>query len=120
MFEKVWQNMFEGGSLWAGVITGGFAQLNDTVALKNGKMQMGDYAVSSTKNVTMALGTMAGVECGAILGSVLLPGVGTMIGSMVGGIVGDRLGSFVGQQAGTMVFKTTPEANRDAQIVPAS
>ncbi|WP_303801678.1 glycine zipper domain-containing protein [Alicyclobacillus macrosporangiidus] len=104
-FEQVRENMFKGGSLWAGLIAGSVAQLQDTVALTNGKMRADDFAVSSTKNVTMALGTMAGVECGAILGTAVMPGFGTMLGSIIGGVVGDRLGHYVGLQAGNLLFK---------------
>jgi hypothetical protein len=105
VFERVWENMFKGGSLWAGLISGAVAQVQDTVSLRNGKMAADDYAVSSTKNVTMALGTMAGVECGAIVGTAVMPGFGTMLGSIVGGVVGDRLGAMVGLQAGHLLFK---------------
>ncbi len=122
MFEKVWSNMFEGGSLWAGVITGGLAQIQDTVALTSGRMKTEDYAVRSTKNVSTALGTMAGVEFGAVLGSAVLPGVGTVIGSVVGGIIGDRVGTLTGTEAGHMLFGNSKgsetEANRG--VLPPS
>ncbi|OFW80252.1 MAG: hypothetical protein A2201_02800 [Alicyclobacillus sp. RIFOXYA1_FULL_53_8] len=98
--------MFEGGSLWAGVVSGGYSQLQDTVALSNGKMQRNEYAVNSAKNVTGALGTMAGVEYGAILGTVIMPGVGTTLGSILGGLAGDRLGRLVGGQAGNVMFSS--------------
>jgi phage tail tape-measure protein len=104
-FDHVWENMFKGGSLWAGVIAGGAAQLQDTIALTSGRMKTGDFAVSSTKNATMALGTMAGVECGAIVGTALMPGFGTMLGSIIGGVIGDRIGAYVGAQAGQLLFK---------------
>ncbi|WAH37120.1 glycine zipper domain-containing protein [Alicyclobacillus dauci] len=116
MFEKVWENMFEGGSLWAGVINGGLAQVQDTVALTSGRMKADDYAVRSTRNVTTALGTMAGVEYGAVLGSAVLPGVGTIIGSIVGGIVGDQVGTFAGSQAGNMLFKRTRNYESPKQV----
>lgn len=105
VLERVWQNMFEGGSLWAGIITGSVAQIQDTMALTNGKMKSDEYAVSTTKNATMALGTMAGVEAGAVLGTAVMPGFGTMLGSILGGMVGDRVGAYVGLQAGNMAFR---------------
>jgi hypothetical protein len=120
MFEQVWKNMFEGGSLWAGLITGGFAQLQDTIALTSGRIKGDDYAVKSTKNVSMALGTMAGVECGAILGTAVMPGFGTMIGSIVGGYVGDRLGTYAGEQVGSLVFKGSNPMGGASQTVPVS
>jgi len=102
--ESFWAHMFEGGSLWAGVVSGGYSQLQDTVSLSNGRMQRNEYAMNSAKNVTGALGTMAGVEYGAILGTVIMPGVGTTLGSILGGLAGDRLGRFVGGQAGSAMF----------------
>lgn len=114
MFEKVWTNMFEGGSLWAGLITGGIAQFQDTVALTSGRIKPEDYAVSSTRNVTVAIGTMAGVEAGAVLGTAIIPGFGTMLGSIIGGLAGDRLGAYAGEQAGHILFRNpvvnTPSA----------
>ncbi len=114
--EQIWENMFKGGSLWAGLISGAIAQIQDTVSLTSGKMETGDFAVNSTKNVTMALGTMAGVECGAMLGTVVMPGIGTMIGSILGGVVGDRLGATVGVQAGKLLFNA---AGRQAEQSPS-
>lgn len=118
MFEKIWGNMFEGGSLWAGILTGTVAQLQDTFAFTNGKMKSNEYAVTTTKNATMALGTMAGVEAGAVLGSAVMPGFGTMIGSIVGGMVGDRVGAYVGTQAGHLAFQNLGQNN--AQPIPSA
>ena len=120
MVEQIWKKMFEGGSLWAGVITGGMAQIQDTLALTNGKMKADDYAVNSTKNVTMALGTMAGVECGALLGTAVMPGFGTMIGSMLGGVLGDRIGAYTGVQAGNLVFKKPSQTQHPVLTLPES
>ncbi len=91
---------FRGASLWAGIISGGIAQFQDTRALQNGLMSKNDYAVQTTKNVTGAVGLMAGIEYGAILGSRVMPGIGTIAGTIIGGLIGDRLGSMVGLQAG--------------------
>ena len=118
MLERIWENMFEGGSLWAGIITGTVAQLQDTFALTNGKIKGGEYAANTTKNATMALGTMAGVEAGAVLGSAVMPGFGTMIGSIVGGMVGDRVGAYVGIQAGQLALHNLGQNN--AQPVPST
>lgn len=120
MFEKVWDNMFEGGSLWAGILTGTVAQLQDTFALTNGRIKSNEYAVSTAKNATMALGTMAGVEAGAVLGSAVMPGFGTMVGSILGGMVGDRVGAYVGQQAGSLAFQNATQTQPAPAGVPVS
>lgn len=92
--------MLQGGSLWAGLISGGISQLQDTRNLTKGQMDTKEFAVKTTGNVTSAFGVMAGVEYGAILGTTLMPGVGTVLGSVVGGFLGDNLGRMVGTQAG--------------------
>lgn len=94
------QGMIQGGSLWAGLLSGGISQLQDTRNLTKGQLDTKQYAVKTTGNLTGAFGVMAGVEYGAILGTSLLPGVGTVIGSVVGGLLGDSLGRTVGVQAG--------------------
>jgi outer membrane lipoprotein SlyB len=100
MFEE----MFRGGSMWAGVISGGLNQVQHTRALQNGEMNKQQYAVHTTSNVTGALGIMAGIEYGAMLGSAVMPGFGTIAGSIIGGMMGDRLGRYVGQRTGHMMF----------------
>jgi phage tail tape-measure protein len=99
------KDIFRGGSLWAGVLTGAITQITDTIALMNGKIKKDDYAVQTAENVSSALGVMAGIEYGAMLGSAVLPGIGTAVGSMVGGLVGDRVGRFVGNKTGNMVYQ---------------
>ncbi|TYR80257.1 hypothetical protein FZC66_14105 [Priestia megaterium] len=96
--------MFHRTSIIGGVLTGAFSQFQDTRAFRQDLMSRKDYAVCTTQNITGAIGIMAGLEYGAILGSSLLPGVGSFLGMAAGGIVGDRIGSYIGRQAGTMVF----------------
>ncbi|TVY10432.1 hypothetical protein [Paenibacillus cremeus] len=96
--------MFQGGSLWAGLIRGSMLQAEDTKNLQKGQMNKTDYAVETTGNVTGAIGVMAGVEYGAVLGTTFMPGVGTVIGAVAGGILGDKLGRTVGHQVGSTVF----------------
>ena len=103
--------MFQGGSLWAGLITGGMAQLQDTKNLQEGHMSKRAYTVQTAENVTGAVGIMAGVEYGAVLGTTLMPGVGTVVGAVLGGVLGDRVGRIVGGQAGGMLIKN-PLVNR--------
>lgn len=96
--------MFQGGSLWTGLIEGGIYQFNDTRALNNGEQNRQEYAKHTTKNVIGAVGTMAGVEYGALLGTTVMPGVGTVVGAVIGAAAGDRLGRLVGEQAGNAIF----------------
>ncbi|WCN36567.1 hypothetical protein [Aneurinibacillus uraniidurans] len=99
--------MFRGTSLWAGVISGGLSQWENTRQLQSGSMSGTQYAAHTTKNVGVALGVMAGIEYGAILGTTIFPGVGTVVGSVVGGLLGDRVGRTVGMQAGNLVFNNS-------------
>ncbi|MHB1653356.1 MAG: hypothetical protein ACYCVD_12880 [Desulfitobacteriaceae bacterium] len=96
--------MFSKGTLWAGAISGGIAQIKDTNAYAGGKIKANEYAAQTTTNVAGAFGLMAGFEYGAVLGSSLLPGIGTIAGTILGGILGDRLGNVVGTQIGNVLF----------------
>ncbi|WP_035102066.1 hypothetical protein [Aneurinibacillus terranovensis] len=97
--------MFRGNSFWAGVVSGGLSQINDSRAYSNGVINRGEYAANTTCNVTSAVGVMAGVEYGAMLGSAVMPGIGTVAGAMIGGVIGDRVGRTVGTTAGSIMFK---------------
>lgn len=97
--------MLQGGSLWGGIISGGVSQLQSTRSLMSGEMNKSEYAVKSSENVTGAVGVMAGIEYGALVGSALMPGVGTVVGSVVGGLLGDSLGRRVGGQAGKLLVR---------------
>jgi len=92
--------MFSKGTLWAGAISGGIAQIKGSREYTSGKINANEYAAHTTTNVSETLGLMAGFEYGAILGSSLIPGVGSIIGAIVGGVLGDRLGNVVGTQVG--------------------
>src|SRR5579884_4268585 len=50
LLDGLWKNMFEGGSLWAGVLAGGLNQLQDTVAFRGGRMKKDEYAICSARN----------------------------------------------------------------------
>ncbi|MEW9670153.1 hypothetical protein [Ammoniphilus sp. 3BR4] len=99
-------------SLWAGAISGGMSQWEDTKAYRSGHLTGNQYAAHTTKNVTGAVGIMAGIEYGAIMGTSLLPGIGTIVGSIVGGLLGDRLGRTVGMQAGNILFNNRAMMNQ--------
>jgi len=98
--------MFHNGSIWGGLIAGSLNQLEDTRSLRSGQMDKSSYAVNTTENVTGAIGVMAGIEYGAVLGSAVLPGVGTVVGSLMGGLLGHTLGRKVGHQAGSMLVNS--------------
>jgi outer membrane lipoprotein SlyB len=100
------RDAFSGGSLWGGLISGGLSQLQDTNALKEGQIDKKTYAVQTTENVTGAFGVMAGIEYGAILGTSIMPGVGTVLGTVVGGLLGDRVGRTVGHRAGSSLINS--------------
>jgi outer membrane lipoprotein SlyB len=100
--------MFKGTSFWSGVLSGGISQIGDIRSYMKGEISTQDFGVHTTSNVTGAVGIMAGMEYGAVLGSAVLPRVGTIIGSLVGFIIGNRLGSYAGYQVGNMVFKKAP------------
>jgi outer membrane lipoprotein SlyB len=92
------------GALWAGVLTGAITQAADTINYLKGKLKKEDYILNTAENVTSAIGVIAGIEYGAMLGTTILPGVGTAIGSVLGGFVGDRIGRYVGQKTGKIVY----------------
>jgi outer membrane lipoprotein SlyB len=106
------RDAFSGGSLWGGLISGGLSQLQDTNALKEGQIDKKTYAVQTTENVTGAFGVMAGIEYGAILGTSIMPGVGTVLGSVVGGLLGDRVGRTVGHRAGDSLINSRMMQNK--------
>ncbi|MFD1773342.1 hypothetical protein [Paenibacillus rhizophilus] len=108
--------MFQGGSLWAGLLSAGMSQFQDTKSLQQGQMGKKEYTAQTVENVTGAVGVMAGVEYGAVLGSTVLPGVGTVVGAVLGGVLGDRVGRVVGGQAGSMISKN-PLVNKVVEPV---
>lgn len=97
--------MFSKGTLWAGAISGGIAQIKGSREYTSGKINANEYAAHTTINVSQTLGLMAGLEYGTILGSSLLPGIGSIAGTILGGILGDRLGNLVGIQVGKAIIK---------------
>ncbi|MGZ0041096.1 hypothetical protein [Paenibacillus polymyxa] len=117
--------MLQGNSLWGGLISGGISQVQDTISLTKGQMDNKEFMVHTSGNLTGALGVMAGIEYGAILGTSLLPGVGTVLGSIVGGLLGNNVGHRVGMQAGSalvnsrMVSNLTQSVAKNTESAPA-
>ncbi|MDQ0247047.1 outer membrane lipoprotein SlyB [Bacillus fengqiuensis] len=97
--------MFRGVTLWSGVISGVLSQVRDMSLYSKGDINKQELAVHTTKNVTGAVGIMAGMEYGGVLGSMVFPGVGTVVGCVLGGMFGDYIGSNVGVRAGHMLFQ---------------
>lgn len=112
--------MLQGGSLWAGLISGGISQIQDTRSLTQGQMDKKEFAVKTSGNVTGAFGVMAGIEYGAILGSSVLPGAGTVIGAAVGGLLGNRLGQTIGVQAGNAIVNNSLVNQVTQKVMPTS
>ncbi|MBO8164464.1 MAG: hypothetical protein H0Z34_12190 [Brevibacillus sp.] len=100
--------MFQGGSVWAGVISGGISQLQDTQSLMKGQVKRSDYYVRTTGNLTGAVGVMAGVEYGGMLGTAVFPGIGTVVGAVLGAMAGDQIGRTIGRMTASALFQ--PEA----------
>ncbi|ODA42397.1 hypothetical protein [Desulfosporosinus sp. BG] len=96
--------MFSKGTLWAGAISGGIAQIKGSREFTTGKINADEYVAHTTINVSETLGLMAGLEYGAVLGSALIPGIGSIVGTILGGILGDRLGNVVGIQVGNSIM----------------
>ncbi|EGW40072.1 hypothetical protein [Desulfosporosinus sp. OT] len=99
--------MFSKGTLWAGAISGGIAQIKGSREFTTGKINADEYVAHTTINVSETLGLMAGLEYGAVLGSALIPGIGSIVGTILGGILGDRLGNVVGIQVGNSIMNQT-------------
>jgi len=93
--------MFSKGTLLAGAISGGINQVKGSRKYTRGKISENEYVAHTTINISETIGLMAGFEYGAILGSALIPGVGSIIGTIVGGLLGNRLGNVVGIQVGS-------------------
>lgn len=96
--------MFSKGTLWAGAISGGIAQIKGSREFTAGRINANEYVAHTTINVSETLGLMAGLEYGAILGSALIPGIGSIVGTILGGMLGDRLGNAVGIQVGNTIM----------------
>lgn len=109
--------MFNETSIWTGVIAGGISQIQDTKAVSDGQISKQIYAAHTSKNVIGSIGTMAGIEYGAILGSSIFPGVGTIIGSIIGGMVGDGVGSYVGWQTGKALFNRNENETEEISTI---
>ncbi len=97
--------MLSKGTLWAGAISGGINQIKGSREYTSGKINANEYVAHTTINVSETVGLMAGLEYGAILGSALMPGFGSIVGTILGGIIGDRLGNVVGIQVGNALIK---------------
>ena len=95
---------FNNGTIWVGIIAGGMAQSKTTSAFQNGLLTRSEYAAYTTKNITGTLGLMTGIEYGALIGTTLLPGAGTVLGTIIGGVLGNGLGNTIGLELGYRFF----------------
>lgn len=79
-----------------------------------------DVATSDNKPkaAVQAGANIAGSAAGAALGSLILPGLGTVAGGMIGGWLGDKVGGFLGDKF--FGDKPSPaEKKADISLVPA-
>ncbi|MDR3601332.1 MAG: hypothetical protein P4L49_12770 [Desulfosporosinus sp.] len=109
--------MFSKSTLWAGAFSGGINQIRGSRAYTGGKINVNEYVAHTTTNVSETLGLMAGLEYGAILGSTLIPGIGTIIGTILGGVLGDRLGNVVGIQVGNAFIRQGSLGNSNQDLL---
>lgn len=109
--------MFSKGTLLAGAISGGISQVRGSREYTSGKISEKEYVAHTTINVSETVGLMAGLEYGAILGSSLIPGIGTIVGTVLGGILGDRLGNVVGIQVGNAFIKQERLGNHNQKLI---
>jgi hypothetical protein len=70
--------------------------------------------VHTVGNITGAAGLAAGIEYGALLGTMFIPGIGTVLGSILGGLAGDKFGRFLGEGAASAVFKPSSSVWKNA------
>jgi outer membrane lipoprotein SlyB len=93
------------GTVWAGVFAGAITQISDTLQYLNGKSNKKDYTIHTIGNVVSSLGVMAGIEYGALIGTAVFPGAGTVTGSILGGVIGEYLGRSIGHHTGNIVHR---------------
>ncbi len=92
-------------TIWTGAIFGALTQVSDTIKYMKGNINRREYSINTFGNVVSSLGLMAGIEYGAIIGSVVFPGAGTVAGSILGGFIGDYFGRHVGHHTGNIIHK---------------
>lgn len=106
--------MLRNSSFWAGVIAGGMSQWQDMRAYSRGEIRKADYKVHTVGNITGAAGLAVGIEYGALLGTMVIPGIGTVLGSVLGGLAGDKFGRFLGEGAASVVYKPSVNVFQDS------
>jgi hypothetical protein len=78
----------------------GFALIDvgrDATRLVGGTMGGGEFAARTGGHVVRGGCTWGGMEGGAMLGTAILPGVGTVVGGVVGALVGGVFGGWLGR-----------------------
>jgi hypothetical protein len=79
------------GSAPVAIATGAFEVGADVVRFAQGKIDGDELAGAAGKTVVRTGATWAGAEGGALIGSAILPGVGTVVGGVIGGLLGGSL-----------------------------
>jgi len=79
----------------AAVAVTGVDVLKDLMRFADGGLSGDELAVRTGANVVKGTTAWAGMEGGALLGSMLLPGPGTIAGAILGGLIGGGFGAAV-------------------------
>lgn len=87
---------------------------NAALSIATGVMNVATAENKKAAIVEVAAGA-GGATIGSVLGTMLLPGVGTVVGGMVGGWLGEKAGRFIGNK---WFNKTEIEAKKDAAANP--
>jgi phage tail tape-measure protein len=77
----------------------------DAYRMKNGKIDATEFRARTGSHLGALSGGLAAASVGSAIGSVLMPGIGTILGAFAGGIVGEELGSRGGRKIVQQVEK---------------
>ncbi len=88
--NHVCQNLSKGNGP-AAVINTGIILARNTKALICGHISLEDYTANIGREGTTLAASMTGANLGAVTGTFILPGVGTIVGGVVGGMIASVL-----------------------------
>jgi phage tail tape-measure protein len=70
----------------------------DAYRMKSGKIDAPEFRARTGSHLGALSGGLAAASVGSAIGSVLVPGIGTILGAFAGGIVGEELGARGGRK----------------------
>ncbi|MCJ8315144.1 MAG: hypothetical protein HRU38_24310 [Saccharospirillaceae bacterium] len=91
------------GNTPALLLQAGVALGKNTSLLLSGKMTANEFAHSMTKESMTIATSLVGANYGALVGTMILPGVGTVVGGVVGGIAASMVSSSLYNELKTMM-----------------